>query len=78
MINIFLPEGRVISLGHFTDISEEIINASSLWTSLPAGTFLGYTDSIIGLSTGAHLHMQATMKGEYVQAEEFWGWLHRN
>jgi hypothetical protein len=45
--------------GHLTEISRQVYQAAKAHTELPAGTFLGVTKDVIGLTTGQHLHIQA-------------------
>jgi len=66
---------KQIKMGHFTDISQEVVNASNHQFLLAPGTFLGYTDQAVGYSTGAHIHMQGAQGGNAVSRETFWGWL---
>ncbi|MGZ6142070.1 MAG: hypothetical protein ACXWLM_01970 [Myxococcales bacterium] len=54
-----LENGHVVEFGHFDHISAEVYYAAKDKKQLPAGTYLGKTTSIIGLSNGVHCHMQA-------------------
>ena len=52
-----------ILFGHLTEISADVYRAARDGTELPAGTFLGVTKDLIGLTTGQHLHLQANVLG---------------
>ena len=54
-----LENGHVVEFGHFDHITAEVYYAAKEKKQLPAGTYLGKTTSIIGLSNGVHCHMQA-------------------
>jgi hypothetical protein len=57
-----VESGEVIEFGHFDHISAEIYYAAKEKKQLPAGTYLGKCTTKIGLSSGAHCHMQAKKK----------------
>jgi hypothetical protein len=55
-IDVETADGKIVTLGHFTEISSKIMDAAKSGDSLPAGTYLGETYSTIGSSSGPHVH----------------------
>ena len=51
-----LSDNRNVLLGHFTEMSSEVIDAYKSGEKLKAGTYLGNTSRLIGSSSGAHVH----------------------
>lgn len=58
MVRVQLRNGDQLLFGHLTSISKEIKFAVGKDMFLPAHTFIGRTDAIIGYASGPHLHVQ--------------------